>query len=86
MTTRYETPLLVDVKIEELKILGKKNIKSVSFVQCKPKTHDNKFHAPPTTWPQEQFCNPTPILTHDAFVNTHDKDFRVKKNLPNFKS
>ena len=54
MSARYETPLLVDVKIEELKIWGKKNIKSVSFVQCKPKAHDNKIHAPVTTWPQEQ--------------------------------
>ena len=54
MSTRHETPLHVDVKIEELKIWGKKNIKSVSFVQCKPKAHDNKIHAPVTTWPQEQ--------------------------------
>ena len=42
--------------------------------------HDNKIHTPVTTWPQEQFFKLLPILTHrDAFINTHHKDFRVKK-------
>ena len=41
--------------------------------------HDNKIHAPVTSWPKEQFFNPTPILMHLAFLNRHHKDFRVKK-------
>ena len=41
---------------------------------------DNKIHAPVTTWPQEQFFNPAPILTHRCFhKHTDHKDFRVKK-------
>ena len=63
MSARYETPLLVDVKIEELKIWGEKKIKSVSLVQCKPKTHDNKIPAPVTTWPHEKFF---PIVNFNA--------------------
>ena len=47
---------------------------------------DNKIPTPVTTWPQEQFFNPALILTHNAFINTHDKGFSSKKNLPNFKS
>ena len=42
--------------------------------------HDNKIQAPVTTWPQQQFFNPTPILTHRCFLNYRlHKDFRVKK-------
>ena len=54
-------------------------MKSVSFVQCKPKTHDNKSHAPVTTWPQEQFGKPTPILTHGCFLKHTSQIFSSKK-------
>ena len=40
MSARYQTPLLVDVKIEELKFEGKKII---PFVQCKAKMQHKKF-------------------------------------------
>ena len=79
MSARYETPLLLDAKIEELKIWGKKNINSVSFVQCKPKTRGNKIHAPVTTWPQEQFFNLLPILTHRRFFKQTSQRFSSKK-------
>ena len=46
--------------------------------------HNNKVHAPVTTWPQQQLFNPTPILTHPCFLNRHHKDFRVRK-LAKFK-
>ena len=59
--------------------LRKKDIKSVSFVQCKPKTHHNKIHAPVTTWPQEQFGNPSPILTHQCFHKHTSQRFSSEK-------
>ena len=45
----FETPLLVDVKIAELKIGGGVNIKVISFVKRKPKMHHYKIHAPVPT-------------------------------------
>ena len=41
--------------------------------------HHNKIHASVTTWPQEQFFNPSQFERIDAFINRHHKDFRVKK-------
>ena len=54
-------------------------MKFISFVQCKAKIHYNKIHALVTTWPQEQFFNPTQILTHSCILQTHHKYFQVKK-------
>ena len=54
MSARYETPLFVDAKIEEL-TFEEKNIKFISFVQCKAKMHRNKINALVTTSPQEHF-------------------------------
>ena len=45
--------------------------------------HDNKNHANVTTWLQEQFFNPTPILTHRCFLKHTSQGFSSKKNLPN---
>ena len=59
--------------------LREKIIKFVPFVKRKPKMRHNKIHASVTTWPQEQFFNPVPILTIDAFLNTHHKGFPVKE-------
>ena len=47
--------------------------------------HDNKIHAPVTTWRQEKFFNPTAILTHRCFHQYTLQRFSRKK-LPNFKS
>ena len=41
--------------------------------------HDNKNHANVTTWIQEQFFKPTPILTHRCFLKQASQDFRVKQ-------
>ena len=40
---------------------------------------DNKIPTPVTTWPQEQFFNLAPILTHQMLSSIHvTKIFRVK--------
>ena len=39
----------------------------------------NKIHAPVTTWPQEQFGNPTPILTYGCFHKHTSQRFSSKK-------
>ena len=41
MSARCQTPLLVDVKIEELR--SEENITFIPFVQCKAKMHHKKF-------------------------------------------
>ena len=41
--------------------------------------HDNKIHATVTTWLQEQFFNPTPILTHGCFLKQTSQRFSSKK-------
>ena len=41
--------------------------------------HHNKIHAPVTTSPQEQFLNPTPILTHPSFLKQTSQRFSSKK-------
>ena len=50
--------------------------------------HDNKIYASDTTWPQEHFIRPAPILT--LFLKRHQKDFRLfpakEKSMRNFKS
>ena len=46
--------------------------------------HDNIIHAPVTSWPQQQFLNTTPILTHRCFHKHTSQRFSSKKNLPNF--
>ena len=80
MSARYETPLLVDVKIEELKFEGQKYIIYILHItQNKPKTHDNKIHAPVTTWPQEKFGNTTPILMHGCFHKNTWQRFSSKR-------
>ena len=40
---------------------------------------DKKIHATITTWPQEQFGNPTPILTHRRFHKQTSQRFSSKK-------
>ena len=40
---------------------------------------DNKIHAPVTTWPQQQFFNPAPILTHRCFHKHTSQRFSSKK-------
>ena len=54
-------------------------MKFISFVQCKAKIHYNKIHARVTTWPQEQFFNPTQILTHSCILTETSQIFQVKK-------
>ena len=78
MSARYETPLFVDAKIEEL-TFEEKNIKFISFVQSKAKMHCNKIRALVTTSPQEQFFNPTPILTHSCILIETSQRFSSKK-------
>ena len=78
MSDRFETPLLVDVKIEELKIWGG-DIKVISFVKRKPKMHHYKIHAPVTISSSEQFVNLTPILTHRCFHKGSSQRFSSKK-------
>ena len=41
--------------------------------------HNNKIHAPVTTWPQEQCFNPTPILTHPCILKQTSQRFSTKK-------
>ena len=41
--------------------------------------HDNKIHAPVTTWPREQFFNATAILTHRCFHQYTLQRFSSKK-------
>ena len=41
--------------------------------------HDNKIHATVTTWPQEQFLNPTPILTRPCILKQTSQRFSSKK-------
>ena len=41
--------------------------------------HDNKIHAPVTTWPQDQCFNPTPILTHPCILKQTSQRFSTKK-------
>ena len=41
--------------------------------------HDNKIQAPVTTLPQQQFFNPTPILTHRCFLKQTSQRFSSKK-------
>ena len=73
MTASYDTPLLVDMKIEELKFEEK--IKFISFVQCKAKMHHKKIHALVTTWRHEQFFNATQILTHSCILKKKSQRF-----------
>ena len=40
---------------------------------------DNKIHTPVTTWPQEQFFNPAPILRHRCFHKHTSQRFSSKK-------
>ena len=40
--------------------------------------HDNKNHANVTTWLQEQFFKPTPILTHRCFLKQASQRFSSK--------
>ena len=40
---------------------------------------DNKIHAPVTAWFQQQFFNPTPILTHRCFPKQTSQRFSSKK-------
>ena len=54
-------------------------MKFISFVQCKAKMHYNKIHALVTTWPQEQFFNPTQILTHSCIITETSQIFSSKK-------
>ena len=54
-------------------------MKFISFVQCKAKMHYNKIHALLTTWPQEQFFNPTQILTHSCIITETSQIFSSKK-------
>ena len=46
--------------------------------------NDNKIDAPVTTWPQQQFIQPTPILTHPC-IQTSQRFSSVSPNMPNFK-
>ena len=41
--------------------------------------HDNKILAPATTWPQKQFFNATPILTHRCSLKKKSQRFSSKK-------
>ena len=41
--------------------------------------HVNKIHAIVTTWLQEQFFNPTPILTHRYFLKQTSQRFSSKQ-------
>ena len=41
--------------------------------------HDIKIHAAITTWPQQQWFNPTPILTHVCFLKQTLQRFSSKK-------
>ena len=41
--------------------------------------HHKKIHAPVTTWPQEQFLNSTPILTHGYFLKQTLQRFSSKE-------
>ena len=41
--------------------------------------HDNKIHATVTTWLQEQFFNPTPILTRPCILKPTSQRFSSKK-------
>ena len=41
--------------------------------------HDNKIQAPVTILPQQQFFNPTPILTHRCFLKQTSQRFSSKK-------
>ena len=41
--------------------------------------HDNKIQAPVTIWPQQQFFNPTLILTHRCFLKQTSQRFSSKK-------
>ena len=54
-------------------------MKFISFVQCEAKMHYNKIHALVTTWPQEQFFNPTQILTHSCILTETSQIFSSKK-------
>ena len=54
-------------------------MKFISFVQCKAKIHYNKIHVLVTTWPQEQFFNPTQILTHSCILTETSQIFSSKK-------
>ena len=65
---------------------GAKKYRICIFGITKRKMQDNKIHTPVTTWPQEQFFNPAPILTHRCFHKHTSQRFSSKKNLPNFKS
>ena len=78
MSARYETPLLGDVKVEELKIWGE-NIKFVSFVKRKPKMHDNKISASLPLGLKSNSLTQRKISRIDAFINARHKDFRVEK-------
>ena len=40
---------------------------------------DNKIHTSVTTWPQEQFFNPAPILRHRCFHKHTSQRFSSKK-------
>ena len=40
---------------------------------------DDKIHATVTTWLQQQFLNPTPILTHPCFLKQTSQRFSSKK-------
>ena len=41
--------------------------------------HDNKIHAPIAAWPQEQFSNSAPILTHSCILKQTSQRFSSKK-------
>ena len=41
--------------------------------------HNNKIRFPVATWPQQQWFNPTPILTHGCFLKQTSQRFSSKK-------
>ena len=41
--------------------------------------HHNKIHAPVATWPEEQFGNPTAVLTHPCLHKHTSQRFSNKK-------
>ena len=45
--------------------------------------HDNKIHAPVTTWPHQQYLKGTAILMRPCILKHTSQGFSSKKNLPN---
>ena len=42
--------------------------------------HDNKIHAPVTTWPPPKWFNPMPTLTHPCILKQTSRRFSSKKS------